>query len=244
MRVGFTLAEVLITLGIIGIVAAMTIPALSTHLKHKKLQSQFAKTYSELNQAARLFYANEESSVHDAESVVNTNSVYSTELLVKYISYFKGNSRDTKLNAFQYDKKYGIFGKTLNGQNITGLDSGYPCDRSNVVTDIVGRIYSTDDTSKRYNTSFGPKVCVDINGLDAPNRFGYDRFVFVFTENNAVVPYTGASWSDLSVQLTKKEDIAKYCKYANGYVYHACSYFALRNESPTGNGNYWHDFLK
>lgn len=37
----FTLAEVLITLGIIGVVAALTIPALLTNLNHIKLQSQF-----------------------------------------------------------------------------------------------------------------------------------------------------------------------------------------------------------
>ena len=54
---GFTLAEVLITLGIIGVVAAMTIPTLNNHLRGKKLESQFKKTYSELNQAARGFYA-------------------------------------------------------------------------------------------------------------------------------------------------------------------------------------------
>ena len=37
----FTLAEVLITLGIIGVVAALTIPALLTNLNHIKLQWQF-----------------------------------------------------------------------------------------------------------------------------------------------------------------------------------------------------------
>lgn len=42
---GFTLAEVLITLGIIGVVAAMTINPM-THLNHIKLQSQFKEGYS------------------------------------------------------------------------------------------------------------------------------------------------------------------------------------------------------
>lgn len=38
-NVAFTLAEVLITLAIVGIIAAMTIPTLMTHLTHKKLES-------------------------------------------------------------------------------------------------------------------------------------------------------------------------------------------------------------
>ncbi len=52
----FTLAEVLITLGIIGVVAAMTLPTLMNNTQNNELQTQFKKTYSELNQVARLFY--------------------------------------------------------------------------------------------------------------------------------------------------------------------------------------------
>lgn len=40
-KVAFTLAEVLITLGIIGIVVAMTIPTLMTNIKARKLRTQF-----------------------------------------------------------------------------------------------------------------------------------------------------------------------------------------------------------
>lgn len=47
----FTLAEVLITLGVIGVVAAMTIPTLMTNLQNRKLESQFKEGYSILSQA-------------------------------------------------------------------------------------------------------------------------------------------------------------------------------------------------
>jgi len=50
-RFGFTLAEVLITLGIIGVVAAMTIPTLIANTNGAKFRSQFKKTLSTLNQA-------------------------------------------------------------------------------------------------------------------------------------------------------------------------------------------------
>ena len=56
-RQGFTLAEVLITLGIIGVVAAMTIPTLISNTNGAKFRSQFKKTLSTLNQAGLMAQA-------------------------------------------------------------------------------------------------------------------------------------------------------------------------------------------
>lgn len=50
---GFTLAEVLITLGIIGVVAAMTIPTLLANTRSQEYRSKFKKAISTLSQAAR-----------------------------------------------------------------------------------------------------------------------------------------------------------------------------------------------
>lgn len=53
----FTLAEVLITLGIIGVVAAITIPTLIANTNNQKYRSQFKKTVSTLSQAAKMSQA-------------------------------------------------------------------------------------------------------------------------------------------------------------------------------------------
>ena len=52
----FTLAEVLITLGVIAIIASMTLPSLVNNIRNNVLQNQLKKTYSELNQISKLFY--------------------------------------------------------------------------------------------------------------------------------------------------------------------------------------------
>ena len=52
-RIGFTLAEVLITLGIIGVVAAMTIPNLISTYRKKQIEVQAKVTYSTIQQALR-----------------------------------------------------------------------------------------------------------------------------------------------------------------------------------------------
>ena len=53
-RSGFTLAEVLITLGIIGVVAAMTVPTLIQNTNSAKFSAQFKKSVSTLSQAAMM----------------------------------------------------------------------------------------------------------------------------------------------------------------------------------------------
>ena len=71
-KVAFTLAEVLITLGIIGVVAAMTLPALITNYKEKQTVSQLKKVYSTLSQAW-LMMENEYGSI-DEWGMSNTNT--------------------------------------------------------------------------------------------------------------------------------------------------------------------------
>ena len=51
---GFTLAEVLITLGVIGIVAAMTIPTLIANIKGAQYRTKFKKVISTLSNAERI----------------------------------------------------------------------------------------------------------------------------------------------------------------------------------------------
>lgn len=51
---GFTLAEVLITIGVIGVVAAMTIPTLISSYKKKVIETRLSKFYSTMNQALKL----------------------------------------------------------------------------------------------------------------------------------------------------------------------------------------------
>ena len=59
MRFGFTLAEVLITLGIIGVVAAMTIPNLIATHKAKRFRTQFLKSYSTIQQVFKQMQADD-----------------------------------------------------------------------------------------------------------------------------------------------------------------------------------------
>mgnify|MGYP002520619939 CR=1 FL=1 len=81
VRYGFTLAEVLITLGIIGVVAAMTIPNLINNYKAHRLRSQFLKSYSTVQQVLKQMEADDVSL--DISTYKENASFYKT--FMKYL---------------------------------------------------------------------------------------------------------------------------------------------------------------
>lgn len=91
MKRAFTLAEVLITLGIIGVVAALTIPTLMANYKKSVAKNQFKKTYSTLTNAFN-------QTVQDlGESVNCSNQSYTSEACKELWNEFVKN-----LNVVKY----------------------------------------------------------------------------------------------------------------------------------------------
>ncbi len=72
-KFAFTLAEVLITLGVIGVVAVLTVPNLMTNYQEKVLDSQSKKVENELSNAFAMLMVNEEvDSLYDSSLYVST----------------------------------------------------------------------------------------------------------------------------------------------------------------------------
>lgn len=57
-RSAFTLAEVLVTMGIIGVIAALTVPTLVSNYQRDSYVTQLRKVYTEMSQAAELYKSN------------------------------------------------------------------------------------------------------------------------------------------------------------------------------------------
>lgn len=76
-RFGFTLAEVLITLGIIGVVAAMTIPTLISNTNGAQFKTAYKKALSTLNQAILMNIAMEDT---DFSTIVEDSADSGTKM--------------------------------------------------------------------------------------------------------------------------------------------------------------------
>jgi prepilin-type N-terminal cleavage/methylation domain-containing protein len=155
----FTLAEVLITLGIIGIIAAITIPTLMNNIQNMQYKSGWKKSYSEISQAWQYSVAN--------------------NLIQQRSTWCDDNINLQNFNAlkdyFKVEKDCGLGISTTKGCFAHGGDNfwGIP---ENISTysfiDVAGR--SWGGASNLCGT-----IIVDINGFKQPNKFGRDRFAII-----------------------------------------------------------------
>ena len=95
---GFTLAEVLITLGIIGVVAAVTLPSLQVNVNKQALSTQISKNYSQLQEGLKLYMMDNNLDELD-ESNLDLPTFARNYLQVQYVC---NGSDDTSCFADKY----------------------------------------------------------------------------------------------------------------------------------------------
>lgn len=109
-QLAFTLAEVLITLGIIGVVAALTIPSLIQNHRKQVVENRLAKFYSVVNQAVKMSEAENGSIINwdnliyifngDYHINTTTNGLeWYNKYLAKYINSVKVEETNTVENS-------------------------------------------------------------------------------------------------------------------------------------------------
>lgn len=172
----FTLAEVLITLGIIGIVAAMTLPTLIAKHQKKVLQTAFITSYSLLGQALNGLKADTGvSSIYDYYVMYDTTRGYYMQE-----EFQRDFAKQLKLVNFSSDMqpKY----KTYDGSKEISVDASSYAQSSFKHALANGALlkFSISGSLDGQNIS----LTVDTNGLKPPNRYGFDVFIFLVKGSN------------------------------------------------------------
>ena len=192
----FTLAEVLVTLGIIGVVSAMTVPTLMQNYQRQSYVTQLHKVYNELSQAL-LMYQTDKNAINFKEAGLSGSEAY-TEFQKNYFKVVQDcGTTQTPCFASSYKKmsgsstnfkcKYGCM-SLASGAAIGGYGNG-----TNGVYEIV----------------------VDVNGQKGPNIFGRDAFtMYIYTAQNGIDDLAlknpddmnDSTWdSESSVPLTQEQ---------------------------------------
>lgn len=182
-RLGFTLAEVLITLGIIGVVAAMTIPSLINQTNGAEFKTGAKKMMSVLNQVITMTVAVDGydfSQIGAGTVGVNSGSVYDT--FSRKMNIMKGTTgNDT---TFYTPGGAGNYSLWFNdGMAITFPNTATNCDSAGKT---------------------GCRMVVDINGAKRPNALSTavavgstlnDQFVFDFYDQSVTPHDSKTRWA-------------------------------------------------
>ena len=187
----FTLAEVLITLGIIGIVAAMTIPTLINNYQKKQTLSKLKQTYSIISQAltmaqtehgdtttwkvAGITGTNTEDENFNREDVITT---FAQTYFIPYIKVAKDYGY-ASLSSLGYDGPYA----PASNRKISQVKEYLVLLSNNVLVNIgLGtHCYAYDENDNCTDIRYTHVIFwVDINGFQKPNTKGKDIFYMMF----------------------------------------------------------------
>jgi prepilin-type N-terminal cleavage/methylation domain-containing protein len=250
-RKAFTLAEVLITLSIIGIIAAMTIPTLAHKIRNKILEIQFKNTYAKVTQALKRMQADME--------VTNIGDYCA--YYVKYVGYVNKTECLTSFKkAFNTNTKY-IERTDISTFGSTDIKV-HPVDN---LKEALFRAYAkSDGTYISYMiNSYTFFITIDTNGATKPNRLGYDIFMFkASTNTSTLVGFTPSNLTNERLESYEKyletantsQEIKDYlystygspCNYTSTQTSNGigCGYYAIRNKCPDGSNKGYFECLK
>ena len=204
-RIGFTLAEVLITLGIISVVAALTLPSVVAKFQQKSFATAFKKEYSNVNNAINML-VNEEDVKECYQTVIRDDGghlIYSANNSDCY-ALKTGFISKLKLTKIKKDFTYPSQNEVLNQGGVTA-NSTVAYD--GWIKNVSQYAYLSPDGAVfifSYSSTPGDNYreipfIIDVNGKKGPNRWGYDVFWLSLVKNG-----NGIRLSDEYATLSEK----------------------------------------
>lgn len=166
-RFAFTLAEVLITIAVIGIVAILTVPAIVKKYQKKVVAIRAKQAYSTLAEAIKLSEI-ENGPSSEWNIVLSSDGTENTKLVVdKYIAPYLNNLRFCDNNSDDISKKCGAF--------LSSAGKGYFLPNGTSISFVAGgESYNEDEAVNDFIFA----IIVDTNAGKKPNMLGYDAFYF------------------------------------------------------------------
>lgn len=222
----FTLAEVLITLGIIGIVAAMTIPTIMQNSQTQQAASMLKKEYSILSQAYN--QAVQANGTPDNWNLIGSDSQDGAVNLLTTLQPYLLFSNFCGINSGCWPST--VRYKLLNGTNRSGtFDSGYNNMAKAQLADgtpFFTMIRDQNCAQVRGTSVELSNVCaligLDINGSKPPNQEGIDFFQFYLTKYG-IVP--------LGTQQETNNSFSATCQDKTTGAGYGCTAWAIYNEN-------------
>ena len=186
-KIAFTLAEVLITLSIIGVVAAFTVPSLMVNYQNMSSYSALKKQQSVLSNVYNLVIREHgHFDTWGLSSVANSKEI--TEVTDRFLPYLKYTKMCVnKSGCWASSKIKALNGKvTASWAQIGGIGDSYAVFQLEDGTILNLDTYDKNDMTNKMGvatqSNYTVAMYIDINGNKGPNTLGRDVFVFTLTE--------------------------------------------------------------
>lgn len=177
-KIGFTLAEILVVLGIIGVVAALTLPSLMSNTASAQIGPKLAKAVAMFDQANAALLTEQ-----------GADSLLETGLLAEPIE--NENSYQAQFTNHLKASLNGAINTTL-PTNFFGVDSvGTLTAKDGTVYAMYADTGKTHDTTKPAHKQIIGTVLLDIDGSSGANKPGTDIFAFTWWADGSLRPYGG-----------------------------------------------------
>lgn len=257
-KIGFTLAEVLITLGIIGVVAAMTMPSLIHKFQNKVLETQYKKAVSIVSQA-----------------ILKAKADYGLDNFAQYCTYYPYASDSGKPYDNAAECYENLYKSLLNYEGITSIYNNTPT-----------RVIRLNDDIKTYNnkakltisslaglgtplyyTNRMPDgsyigfsivegnflITIDTNGAKKPNKLGHDIFFFKLDKQKDMITYLSEPKNYTDEEIANGNYDSEWTANRAGNPCNitssqggngiGCSYYASMNKCPSDSSKTYFECL-
>ncbi len=176
----FTLAEVLITLGIIGVVAAMTMPVLITKYQKNVMKTQFKKSYANITNTINFVQAKNGYNYECYAETVGTYGLkgYNTNQCKQFWDEVLKEMKVIKTCNYKDDNCGVLYKDRPKVLSEGGATNNPSC--SYLAEDVGAKVYVLYDGSYVIITGGSNHhqvyFTLDVNGEKSPNKWGYDVF--------------------------------------------------------------------
>lgn len=226
-KLGFTLSEALISLTIVGVVAALAVPIVLKDTINKARITNLKSTVAQLNDAIQI-----EIEKTGATSLSDTKLVKAPTSFFQNLDYVKEVYAGED-EVYEEDFNY----KSLSGSNrgLPSMESVVKLKNGAIVGFMGSQINLTEEEGDSPNEHY---MYIDANGLKGPNVFGIDMFALYLidrtdTENNLHIGDLGCKADVINITYGN-------CKNANSTPNQLACYCLLERSGfdPNYMNNY------
>ncbi len=223
---GFTLAEILIVIGIIGVIASMTIPTLIQNIQHQATVSSLKKAYSTIS-AAYMTSIQENGTPDQWQVPEATIPAASQVVFDKITPYLRMTKNCGTASGCWPTGKY----RSINNNELADFNASSSYAKAQLPDGSLVHVLAWPSETVRCDNGTSKDICflyrIDVNGYKPPNKWGVDMFTFDATKTG-IYPEGMAGSSVLLADYTFENYCANTSNTEQG---RGCAAWVIYNEN-------------